>query len=137
MQTRPHGYRNLSYVLVKVHDECKTEAMLLDIWKARGRSGSQGRRALADGRWREKSTVLVFCSEFAPVPFNRKGQVGTVTELFKPRENLCLYGSFNTMLRPTRKEANIHAFSEHPVVAFSRITSKMVDLARTIDSVNF
>jgi hypothetical protein len=113
MQTRPHGYRNLSYVLVKVHDECKTEAMLLDIWKARGRSGS------------------------APVPFNRRGQVGTVTELFKPRENLCLYGSFNTMLRPTRNEANIHAFSEHPVVAFSRITSKMVDLARTIDSVNF
>ena len=54
------------YVPVKVHDERKTEAMLLDIWKASGRSGSQGQRALADDiddRWREKIIIdflLVF-----------------------------------------------------------------------------
>lgn len=39
--------------------------MLLDIWKARGRSGSQGQRALAGGRWREKITVD-FAGIFVP-----------------------------------------------------------------------
>jgi hypothetical protein len=43
--------------LAKVHNEWKTEAMLLDIWMARGRSGSQDWRTLADDRWREKATV--------------------------------------------------------------------------------
>ena len=67
-------------------------------------------RALADGRWR--GGTLRFCCYFVPSSHrchpSEGAQVGTVSGLFRPRENLCLYGSLNTntMPRPTRNEAN-------------------------------
>ncbi|KAI0266635.1 hypothetical protein BGY98DRAFT_1029239 [Russula aff. rugulosa BPL654] len=97
------GIWDLSNVLVKVHDECKTEAT--DIWKVSGRPGEGvGPRVsmhwqVAGGGRKSPWILLVFYSEFAPVPFNRRGEVGRVSGLFKPRENLCLYGSFNTVPR--------------------------------------
>jgi hypothetical protein len=54
--------------------------------------------------------------------------VGTVSGLFRPREILCLYGSLNTMPRPTRNEVNINvhsrAFPELPVVPPDSVGSR-------------
>ena len=131
---QPSLFRDLSNVLVKVHDECKTEATLLDIRKVSGRSGEGvGPRVsmhwqMAGGRRKLPWTLLLFYSEFAPVPFNRRREVGRVSGLFKPRENLCLYGSFNTVPRHTKKMKRILLFMHFPsspVVAFSRMTSQM------------
>jgi hypothetical protein len=115
--------RNPSYVLVKVHDECKNEAILLDIWKAQGRSGSQGRRALAGGRWREKINV-----DFAGISVPSSRRYGTIRQkerdgynipgLFKHRENLCLYGSSNATPRPPRNEGNITVMFMHLFMRF-------------------
>ena len=89
MQTHPYGYRIISLqkrnplnVLDKAHDECKTETMLLDIWKARGRSGSQDHRVLADAGGRRARIspwiLLVF------LPSWRQCETGTVLGLYKP-----------------------------------------------------
>ena len=79
--------------------------------------------------------ILRFCCYFVPSSHrchpSEGAQVCTVSGLFRPRENLCLYGSLNTntMPRPTRNEANINA----PVVHFPsfrwfrRIANEMDD----------
>ena len=70
----------------QVH-ECKTEATLLDIWRARGRSRPQGQR---NGRWRENITVDFpgIYSELLSLRWCHSKRKRGASGLFKPRGNL-------------------------------------------------
>lgn len=68
--------RKLSYVLVKVHDECKIEAMVLDILEGPGKKWVPARvsvqRHMASGGGIPPYILLVYCSEFVVVPCDRR-----------------------------------------------------------------